>query len=111
MWDSDDMAELYAALFHDAPSAPLPDLPCGQFRMFYLKVCSGNEQVGRASGVTYSPNLRRMISLARLRKDIAVPGTELSVMWGGFSDEPVMKIRARVHKLPFIKQHRTDDLT
>jgi hypothetical protein len=44
-------------------------------------------------------------------KDVAMPGTELSVMWGGFSDEPVMKIRARVHKLPFIKQHRTDDLT
>jgi glycine cleavage system aminomethyltransferase T len=111
MWDSSDMAELYAALFHDAPSAPPPDLPCGQCRMSYLKVFAGDEHVGWASGVTYSPNLRRMISLARLRKDLAVPGTELSVMWGGFSDEPVMKVRARVHKLPFISQHRTDDLT
>lgn len=110
MWDSDDMADLYGALFRDAPSAPPPDLPCGQFRMSYLKVNLGDEQVGWASSVTYSPNLRRMISLARLRRDLVAPGTELSVMWGGFSDEPVMRIRARAHQLPFIKQHRTDNL-
>jgi len=111
MWDSDDMAELYAALFRDAPSAPPPDLPAGQFRLCYLRVLAGNEPVGWASGMTYSPNLRRMISLARVRKDLAEPGTELAVVWGGFSDEPVMKIRARVQALPFIRQHRTEDLT
>ena len=51
-----------------------------------------------------------MISLARLRKDLAVPDTELSVVWGGFSDEPQQIIRARVQELPFIRQHRKDDL-
>ena len=56
--------------------------------MFYLKVLLGDEQVGWASGVAYSPNIRRMISLARIRKDLTAPGTELSVLWGGFSDEP-----------------------
>jgi glycine cleavage system aminomethyltransferase T len=111
LWDSDDMSELYAALFRDAPSAPPPDLPAGQFRMSYLKVLQGNEHVGWASGVAYSPNIRRMISLARIRKDLATPGTAVSVLWGGLSDEPVMTIRARVHALPFIKQHRKDDLT
>lgn len=110
MWNSDDMADLYAALFRDEPSAPPPDLPYGQFRMFYLKLLHGDEHVGWASGVTYSPNIRRMISLARIRKDLAVPGTELSVVWGGFSDEPIKTIRANVHALPFIKQHRADDL-
>jgi hypothetical protein len=55
--------------------------------------------------------MRRMISLGRLRKDLAVPGTELHVLWGGFSDEPSVKIRATVHALPFIKQHRRDELT
>lgn len=111
MWNSDDMADLYAALFRDEPSAPPPDLPYGQFRMFYLKVLQGDEHVGWATGVTYSPNVRRMISLARLRKVLAKPGTELSVVWGGFSDEPTKIIRARVHELPFIKQHRKDDLS
>ena len=41
IWNSDDMAALYAGLFRDAPSAPPPDLPSGQFRMFYLKVLHG----------------------------------------------------------------------
>lgn len=110
MWNSDDIAGLYAALFRDEPSAPPPDLPYGQFRMFYLKVMLGDEHVGWASGVAYSPNIRRMISLGRIRKDLAVPGTELSVLWGGFFDEPTKAIRSRVHELPFIRQHRKDDL-
>lgn len=110
MWNSDDMATLYAGLFRDEPSAPPPDLPTGQFRMFYLKVLHGKDHVGWASGVTYSPTLRRMISLVRLRKDLAVPHIELSVVWGGFSDQPTQIIRARVHALPFIKQHRKKDL-
>ena len=111
MWNSDDMAALYAALFQDGPSAPPPDLPCGQFRMFYLKVLRDDQHVGWASGVAYSPNIRRMISLARIRKDLAAPGTELSVIWGRFTDEPQQIIRANVHELPFIRQHRKDDLT
>jgi glycine cleavage system aminomethyltransferase T len=110
-WNSDDMAALYAGLFHDGPSAPPPDLPTGQFRMFYLKVLHGKEHVGWATGVTYSPTLKRMISLARLRKDLAVPSNELAVVWGGFSDEPIQVIRARVEELPFIRQHRRDTLT
>jgi len=76
-----------------------------------LKVLWDNQHVGWASGVAYSPNVRRMISLARVRKDLAAPGTELSVVWGGFTDEPQQIIRANVHALPFIRQHRKDDLT
>jgi glycine cleavage system aminomethyltransferase T len=111
MWNSDDMAALYANLFRDGPSAPPPDLPTGQFRMFYLKVLQGKEPVGWATGVTYSPTLKRMISLVRLRKDLAILGTELAVIWGGFSDEPTQVIRARVEELPLIRQHRRDTLT
>lgn len=110
-WDSDDMAELFACQFRDEPSPPPPDLPYGQFRMLFLKVLKDGEQVGWASGVTYSPNLRRMISLARLNKNLVEPGTEVAVLWGGFSTEPACRIRARVVELPFIRQHRTEDLT
>jgi vanillate/3-O-methylgallate O-demethylase len=110
-WNSDDMAELYAALFRDGPSAPPPDLPYGQFRILFLRVFQGNDQVGWASGIAYSPNVRRMISLSRIRKDLAKQGTEVSVLWGGFSTEPSVRIRARVVELPFIKQHRTNDLS
>jgi glycine cleavage system aminomethyltransferase T len=104
-WSSEDMAELYAAQFRDAPAAPPPDLPAGQFRVFFLKV----EEGGWASGYAYSPTLRRMISLARLDRAIA-PGSIVQVRWGGFSDEPVARIRATVRALPFIAQQRAKPL-
>jgi len=109
MWNGDDMAALYGALFHDGNSAPPPDLPYGQFRISYLPVLRGDEQVGWATGASYSPNMRRMISLGRLRNDVAVAGTELTVRWGGFSDEPTADVRAIVNDLPFIRQHRRDE--
>ena len=105
------MAQLYARLFEDEPSAPPPDLPYGQMRVCFLQIMRGNGQVGWASGTTYSPNLRRMISLGRINKELSAPGTEVSVIWGNFTDEPTVKIRAKVHELPFIKQHRQEVLS
>ena len=105
-WSSEDMAELYAAQFRDAPAAPPPDLPAGQFRVFYLKVLEG----GWASGYAYSPTLRRMISLARLEPRIQ-PGDKVQVRWGGFSNEPACTIRATARALPFIAQQRTKSLS
>ncbi len=108
IWNSDDMADLYARQFRDEIAPPPPDLPYGQFRMSYQKVSKDDELAGWASGASYSPNLRRMISMARLNKELAVPGSEVLVKWGGFSDEPSCQIRAEVVELPFIKQHRKD---
>ncbi len=99
------MRELYAAQFRDAPSAPPPDLPYGQFRVLFLKVLEG----GWASGYAYSPNLRRMLSLARLDRALQ-PGDKVQVRWGGFSDEPIAHIGAKVVALPFIQQQRTKNL-
>src|SRR6266850_2260092 len=108
-WSSEDMAELYAAQFRDAPSAPPPDLPYGQFRVLFLKVEVNGQPAGWASGYAYSPTLKRMLSLARLDRAIE-PGTKVQVHWGGFSDEPVMRIGAAVRTLPFIEQQRTKKL-
>jgi glycine cleavage system aminomethyltransferase T len=109
-WNSEDMAELYAAQFRDAPAAPPPDLPYGQFRVLFLKVMKDEEKIGWASGYAYSPTLRRMISLARLERRLE-PGAEVEVRWGGFSDEPACRIRAKVVALPFIAQQRTKNLS
>jgi vanillate/3-O-methylgallate O-demethylase len=111
LWDSDDVAELFAVQFRDEPAPPPPDLPHAQLRAFYMKVLKDGDHVGWATGYTYSPNIRRMISLGRVRKDLAEPETEVAVLWGGFSTEPQCEIRARVVKLPFIEQKRTMDLT
>ena len=111
VWDSGDVAELFAAQFRDEPAPPPPDLPQGQSRMLYLKILKDGEHVGWATSPTYSPNIRRMISLGRLSKDLVEPETEVAVLWGSFSTEPQCKIRARVVKLPFIKHKRTMDLS
>jgi glycine cleavage system aminomethyltransferase T len=103
-WSSEDMAELYAEQFRDAPAAPPPDLPAGQFRVFYLRVLEG----GWASGYAHSPTLRRMISLARLDPRLQ-PGAKVQVQWR-FSDEPARTIRATVRALPFIAQQRGRNL-
>jgi glycine cleavage system aminomethyltransferase T len=108
-WNSEDMAELYAAQFRDTPAAPPPDLPYGQFRVLFLKVMKDEEKVGWASGYACSPTLRRMISLARLERRLE-PGAKVEVLWGGFSDEPTCRIRAKVVALPFIAQQRTKNL-
>lgn len=104
-WSSEDIAELYAAQFRDAPAPPPPDLPYGQFRVFFLRVFQDKTQLGWASGYAYSPTLRRMISLARLDRGIET-GAEVRVRWGGFSDEPQAAIRAKVVELPFIARKR-----
>lgn len=111
LWNSDDVAELFAAQFRDEPAPPPPDLPYGQFRMLFLKVQKDGEHVGWASGVSYSPNIRRMISLGRVSKNLVEAGTDVTVRWGGFSTEPQCKIRAKVVQLPFITQNRTADLS
>jgi glycine cleavage system aminomethyltransferase T len=109
-WNGEDMAELYAAQFRDAPAAPPPDLPYGQFRVLFLKIHQVKNHVGWGSGYAYSPTLRRMISLARLERRLE-PGAGVEVLWGGFSDEPACRIRATVRALPFIAQQRTKNLS
>jgi glycine cleavage system aminomethyltransferase T len=115
LWNADDMGDLFAAQFRDDPAPPPPDLPWGQFRMQYLRTRRGDEQVGWASALTYSPNLRRMISNARLDRGVQV-GDEVTVEWGGpgaggIAGEPTWRIRATVVEQPFITQHRRDDVS
>ena len=110
-WDSDDVIDLFAAQFRDELSPPPPDLPQGQLRALYLKLLKDGEQVGWATSYTYSPNLRRMISFGRIRRDLILPGIEVEVLWGGLSTEPQCRIRAKVEKLPFIEQKRATDLS
>jgi len=52
----------------------------------------------------------RTLSLARIRKDLVDPGTEISVFWGSFSGEPKWEIRSMVTKLPFIPEKRKMEL-
>ena len=104
-WDTDDVVDLFAAQFDGGPSAPPPKMASGQHRMLYLRAFADGEPVGWASGVNYSPNLRRMISNARLEEDVADAGTRVEVAWGGFTTDPVHRIGAEVADHPLV-EHR-----
>lgn len=106
-WNSDDVGELFSAQFRDTPAPPPPDLPWGQFRVQFLRVRKDNEPVGWASGVTYSPNLRRLLSNGRIAREIPL-GTTVTVDWG-FPGYPTWQLRATVASQPFIPWHRYDD--
>lgn len=109
VWNSNDVAELFAAQFRDGPAPPVPDLPWGQFRLQFLKARVNGEHVGWASAWTYSPTLRRMISNARLDRAIDI-GDTVEVEWGGLEDEATVQVRATVAEQPLIPHHRRDDV-
>ena len=103
-WSSEDMTGLFAAMFRDGASAPPPDLPTGHFQPLFLKVLREGAPAGWASGYAYSPTLRRMISLARLDRDIAA-GAKVQVQWS-LGAGPATAVAAAVRELPFVSRNR-----
>jgi len=101
------MAELYARQFRDEPAPPPPDLPYGQFRLSFQKVTKDGDLAGWASGATYSPTVRRMISMARVSRVLALPGTE-DPCAGAVSRRTILARSRRSDRSTFIKQHRKD---
>jgi len=70
--DWDDLDRL-----HDAVGLP-PQLPLTASRVA-VPVYRGGKQVGKATSSTWSPTLKKMIALASLSSDQAVPGTKLEM--------------------------------
>lgn len=102
IWDEDDVLSVFSDQFTDDVVPPL-ELPSGQFRISYVPVRNEGAQVGWASGVTHSPNLRKMISNARVPTEIAEDGVDVTVVWGGFTpEEPQRNISATVKRGPLV---------
>lgn len=109
IWDSDDVSDLFAAQFRDEPSPPPLNLAAGPLRIRFLAVRASGEHVGWASGISYSPNLRRMLSNGRVLRAHAEPGTEVTVEWGGLSPEPTAAITAEVVDQPIVGNREASD--
>ncbi|MBV9180932.1 MAG: hypothetical protein JO356_06435 [Acidobacteria bacterium] len=64
----------------------------------------GNRQVGKATSTTWSPVLKKMISLASIETELATPGTKLQLE---FTIEAVRhRSAATIAKLPFFNPAR-----
>jgi aminomethyltransferase len=69
-----------------------------------VPVWSGRRQVGKASGMTWSPILKRVISLCVLDRSLAAPGSRVEVEWSVEGSRE--RVGGRVVPLPFLDLER-----
>jgi aminomethyltransferase len=71
-----------------------------------VPVYSNGNQIGKATSTTWSPLLKKMIALATVKRDFAVPGTKIEIE---ITVEAVRhRVGAKVAKIPFYNpKHKT----
>jgi Glycine cleavage system T protein (aminomethyltransferase) len=113
LWNTDDVRAVQDSLF-EGELVDQFDLPRFAGAAFDRIVAPGagldGPDLGVASGRTYSPYLRRMISFGVLEREHATPGTEVDVVWGRPGTSQRL-IRATVTTLPFVADGRRVDVT
>lgn len=84
LWHPDDFTQIFQRLVSDGPSAQHIDLPVAATgRLHYDKVIDENGAlVGLGTYPAYSYNERAMMSLGSVDEALAVPGTQLTLVWG-----------------------------
>ena len=70
-------------------------------------VTADGERIGRASSVTWSPTVRKLIGFGHVDKSHAREGSELAVRWEIPGTGDVLAAPARVARLPFLELRRT----
>lgn len=110
-WNAQDVAEAFATMLRPGEE-PCEDITkpsdigysicCREFRFEYRadKVFAGDQEIGIASGRILSYTYNSMISLAFIRPEYSVEGTELVILWGTPGTRQ-MRIRAKVAKFPY----------
>jgi aminomethyltransferase len=69
-------------------------------------VKSGDREVGRASSVTWSPTVSRLIAFGHLETACSDPGTEVTVDWEIAGTNRTVQAPATVTVLPFLGLRR-----
>ena len=106
-WDAGDVGRVFASQFMGKDMIPGDDISSvgdgGESPFVMSKVMLDGEMVGVAAGRTHDYYHRRMISLGYVRRDLAVEGKQLSLLWGTNPDS-VMEIRATVSAFPYYNE-------
>jgi len=117
VWNGDDTAEAAGSKYKPGPGAKYFNEPMALYDTFhYDRVETADGRVvGVSTWTGYSANERAILSLAVVDSDLAVPGTELVVVWGEdtpsskvqVEDHIQVKIRATVEPAPLSERART----
>lgn len=106
-WNAEDIGKVFASQFMGQTVEPCDEIIStgdgGEAPFFMSKVLLDGEMVGVAAGRTRDYYHRRMISLAYIRRDLAVDGKELTVVWGT-DPRTAMPIRATVAPFPYYNE-------
>lgn len=107
-WSTEDVLTVFASLFGEGPTLYPMELP-RHIGFEFDEIRLNGARVGCSTSRTYSPTLRRMISLAVLSKELVEPGTEVTVLWGppGGAQKDM---RCTVATLPFKEDRRRVDV-
>jgi vanillate/3-O-methylgallate O-demethylase len=108
-WNTDDVIEVQNSLYIGEEILDQMHIPRAVGAAFDVIQVDGRD-VGVASGRTYSPSLRRMISFGVIDRASAARGTEVQVLWGRPGTAQRL-IRATVTDLPFLPDSRRVDVT
>ncbi|MGY2003436.1 aminomethyl transferase family protein [Blastococcus sp. SYSU DS1024] len=111
VWDADDVTAAVGSLYRPGPGAKYIEMPKARYATHHEdKVLKDGRQVGISLDCGYLANERVLVSLATLDNEHAVPGTEVTVVWGeqpvsakpGVEEHVQVEIRATVAPAPFV---------
>jgi vanillate/3-O-methylgallate O-demethylase len=111
VWNNEDVNRTFGAIFEEPGAGPkYIDLPLANYSTLpFDKVTKGGRTVGLSTYTGFSSNERSMLSLGIIDVAEAVPGTEVTVVWGeegGGSKKPTVErhrqveLRATVQPAP-----------
>ena len=90
-----------------AVSSGLPPDVSPRVRKDALPLVRGGRRVGRATSITWSPTLSKLIGFAVVEREYAAPGNRIEVLWPVGAG--VSEVGAAVVGLPFLKHRRAAD--
>jgi vanillate/3-O-methylgallate O-demethylase len=96
VWNGDDVEKAVGSMFHPGVGAKFIKLPMSLYSTFQFdRVVSGGRDIGLSTWAGYSANERAMLSLAVVDNEYAVPGTEVTLIWG--EDPNSSKVQVERH--------------
>jgi len=110
-FDVDDIVDVYASLFRDGEPFTFLDIPHSPRWIAWSDRVEddGGAFAGVSSIPGYSLHFRRVLSLAYIVPEKAVPGTRLTLIWGE-PGKAQKRIGVTVHPAPIKQDNRRQDL-
>jgi len=106
-WNAEDIGTVFASQFLGTDVEPADEIITigdgGDAPFVMSKVIADGKMIGMTSGRTRDYYYRKMLSLAFIKKEYAVEGSELIVIWGA-PGTPQKEIRAKIARFPYYNE-------